>query len=29
MIGGPGVDTFGIDADGNEVPLLVDGVWRV
>jgi aminopeptidase len=29
MIGGPGVDTFGIDGDGNEVPLLVDGVWKV
>jgi aminopeptidase len=29
MIGGPGVDTFAIDRDGNESPLLVDGVWRV
>jgi aminopeptidase len=29
MIGGPGVDTFGIEADGTEVPLLVDGVWKV
>jgi aminopeptidase len=29
MIGGPGVNTFGIDADGNESPLLVDGVWKV
>jgi aminopeptidase len=29
MIGGPGVDTFGVDADGNEVPMLVDGVWKV
>jgi aminopeptidase len=29
MIGGPGVDTFGVDRDGNEVPLLVDGVWKV
>jgi aminopeptidase len=29
MIGGPGVDTFGVDAGGTEVPLLVDGVWKV
>src|SRR5213079_2511465 len=29
MIGGPGVDVFGIDADGTESPLLVDGVWKI
>jgi len=29
MIGGPGVDTFAIDRDGNETPLLVDGTWQV
>ena len=29
MIGGPGVDTFAIDRDGNESPLLVDGTWQV
>jgi aminopeptidase len=29
MIGGPGVDTFGVEADGTEVPLLVDGAWRI
>ena len=22
MIGGPGVDTFGVESDGTEVPLL-------
>ena len=29
MIGGPGVDTFGIEADGTEVPLLTGGAWQV
>ena len=29
MIGSPDVDTFGIDADGAESPLLVGGVWKV
>jgi aminopeptidase len=29
MIGGPGVNTFAIDRDGNESPLLVDGSWQV
>jgi len=30
MIGGPGVDTFGIERDGGaEVPLLVDGAWQI
>jgi aminopeptidase len=29
MIGGPGVDTFAIDRDGSETPLLVDGTWQV
>jgi aminopeptidase len=30
MIGGPGVDAFGIERDGGaEVPLLVDGAWKV
>ena len=29
MIGGPGVDTFGIEADGSEAPLLVGGAWQV
>jgi aminopeptidase len=29
MIGGPGVDTFAIDSDGNESPLLVGGAWQV
>jgi len=29
MIGGPGVDTYAIDRDGNESPLLVDGTWQV
>jgi aminopeptidase len=29
MIGGPGVNTFGIDGEGTESPLLIDGVWKV
>jgi aminopeptidase len=29
MIGGPGVKTFAIDHDGDETPLLVDGIWQV
>jgi aminopeptidase len=29
MIGGAGVDTFAIDRDGNETPLLVGGAWQV
>jgi aminopeptidase len=30
MIGGPGVDTFGVERDGGaEVPLLVDGSWQI
>jgi aminopeptidase len=29
MIGGPGVDTFAIDRDGTESPLLVDGTWQI
>ncbi len=29
MIGGPGVDTYAIDRDGNESPLLVGGEWKV
>ena len=29
MIGGPGVSVFGVGADGAEVPVLVDGVFRV
>jgi aminopeptidase len=29
MIGGPGVDTFGVESDGTEVPLLSGGAWQV
>ena len=29
MIGGPGVNTYAIDGDGAESPLLVDGAWQV
>jgi aminopeptidase len=29
MIGGPGVDTFGVESDGSEVPLLSGGAWQV
>jgi aminopeptidase len=29
MIGGPCVDTYAIDRDGNESPLLVGGEWKV
>jgi aminopeptidase len=29
MIGGPGVDTFGVESDGTEVPLLRGGTWQV
>ena len=29
MIGGPGVETFGVTADGAEVPVLIDGRWHV
>jgi aminopeptidase len=29
MIGGPGVDTFGVESDGTEVPLLRGGAWQV
>jgi aminopeptidase len=29
MIGSPEVDVFGIDADGNETPVLVGGDWQV
>ena len=29
MIGSPEVDVFGLDADGNETPVLVGGDWQV
>jgi aminopeptidase len=29
MIGGPGVDTFGVESDGTEVPLLTGGAWQL
>ncbi|MEA2179005.1 MAG: aminopeptidase, partial [Solirubrobacteraceae bacterium] len=29
MIGGPGVDVDGISADGNTVPVLHGGAWRI
>ena len=29
MIGGPGVDVSGITTDGDEVPVLVDGAWKI
>jgi aminopeptidase len=29
MIGGPGVRVTGRTADGSEVPVLIDGEWRI
>lgn len=29
MIGSPEVDVFGVTADGDEVPMLIAGAWRV
>src|SRR3954471_1953156 len=29
MIGSPEVDVFGLDADGNETPVLVGGDWQI
>jgi aminopeptidase len=29
MIGGPGVDVFGLTATGDREPVLVDGAWKV
>jgi hypothetical protein len=29
MIGGPGVRVTGRTADGNEVPVLIDGEWKL
>jgi aminopeptidase len=29
MIGSPDVDVFGIDADGNETPVLAAGEWKI
>ena len=29
MIGSPEVDVFGVDADGNETPVLVGGDWQI
>jgi aminopeptidase len=29
MIGSPEVDVFGLDADGNETPVLVGGDWKI
>jgi aminopeptidase len=29
MIGSPKVDVFGLDADGNETPVLVGGGWQI
>jgi aminopeptidase len=29
MIGSPDVDVFGVDADGNETPVLTGGDWQI
>ena len=29
MIGGPEVETFGVTADGAEVPVMIGGQWQV
>jgi aminopeptidase len=29
MVGGPGVDVTGVTRDGRELPVLIDGRWKI